>query len=196
VDACLPASADDRPFAGCTARAAGDDVVPARRPALRARDDVIDRQRVALRAAVLARPPVAREDGSPRDLPAMGVARYTDVGDQADHDRTRDGEVLGAEPPLSVFDDLGPVLEHEHGRTAHGAHVDRLVRSVQHEHATGRPTWAYQLGPKNSRVSRSERQADGYEPSTRSSSTRAPNAASASATCGSSAPPSRSAKNM
>src|SRR4029079_6115174 len=133
---------------------------------------------------------------SARDLPSVGVPRNADVGDQPDHHRAGYREALGVKRPLALLDDLGAILQHQHGCAAHRAHVDRLVRSVQHEHATGGPTWAYQLGSKNSREQRGGRQADGYEPSTRRSSTPARPEASASATRGSSAPPSRSAKNM
>src|SRR6185312_10537247 len=59
--------------------AGGDDVVPAGGAALGAGDHVVDRQ-VRTRAAVLAGPAVAREDGPPRDLAAVGVAGHVDVG--------------------------------------------------------------------------------------------------------------------
>ena len=74
------------PVAG---RAAGDDVVPGRRAALRARDHVVDGQVAALVAAVLAGPAVAGEHRAAGDLAPVGVARDPHVGQQPDHDRPR-----------------------------------------------------------------------------------------------------------
>ena len=62
-------------------RAAGDDVVPGRRAALRARDHVVDGEGAALVAAVLAGPAVAREDRAAGDLAAVRVARDAHVGE-------------------------------------------------------------------------------------------------------------------
>ena len=137
-------------LAAVARRARGDDVLPARVAALGARDDVVDRQ-ARTGAAVLARPAVAREHRAARDLAAVRVARDVDVADEPDHDRARQRRVLGAQLEARALDELGLLLEQQHGGAANRADVDRLVGRVEDEHpprlTSARPVLAGRRGP-------------------------------------------------
>src|SRR5436305_3485729 len=115
-------------------RAARDDVVPRRRAALGARDHVVDGEVASLASAVLAGPAVAGEDRAAGDLATVRVTRNAHVGDEPDDHGSGHREALGVERPLGVLDDLGALLQYEHGGPANRAHVDRLVRGVEHQH--------------------------------------------------------------
>ena len=109
------------------------------RAALGARDHVVDGQRGA-RAAVLARPAVAGEHGAARDLPLVRVARDLHVGDEPDHDRLGERAVGPVQRLAADLDHLGLLLQEQDRGAPHGAHVDGLVRRVEHQHTTTRPT--------------------------------------------------------
>ena len=201
-------------LAAVARRAGRDDVVPARRAALRARDHVVDGEAGA-GAAVLALPAVAGEHGAAGDLPLVRVARDLHVGDEPDHDRLGERAVGPVQRLAADLDHLGLVLQEQDRRAAHGAHVDGLIRRVEHQHTTTRPT-ATAVGIRSVPRVVSERHrpcwawwyccrhdlaecsygADGNDPSTRTPSAWERNAPIAWATSGSSARPSQSTKNM
>ena len=103
--------------------------------ALRARDHVVDRERGA-RAAVLALPAVAREDRAAGDLAPVRVARDAHVGDEPDHDRPRERAGAQCRSPAPVLEHLGLRLEQQDRGAPDRAHVDRLERGVEDQHAT------------------------------------------------------------
>src|SRR5215210_3276404 len=128
-------------LAAVARRAGGDDVVPPRASALGARDHVVDREARA-GAAVLALPAVARKDGAPGDLALVRIARDPHVRDEPDDHRPRQRARRPVQVAAADLDDLGLALEQEHRRSSDLADVDRLVRRVEDEHTTPRPTAA------------------------------------------------------
>src|SRR3954465_5525829 len=201
-------------LAAVARRARSDDVVPPRRAALGARDHVVDGQRGA-RAAVLARPAVAGEHGTARDLPLVRVARDLHVGDQSDDHGLGERAVGPVQRLAADLDHLGLLLQEQDRGAPHGAHVDGLIRRVEHQHTTTRPTadavgtrsvprvvsgrhrpqWAARYGCRHD-LAESSYGGDGNEASTRTPSAWERSAPIAWATAGSSSRPAASTKNM
>ena len=96
--------------------------------------------RLVLRAAVHALPAVAREHRAAGDLALVAVARDAHVGHEPDHDRLRQRAGGPVQVGRADLDDLGLLLQQQHRRAAHRADVDRLVRRVEDQHTTTRPT--------------------------------------------------------
>ena len=137
---CIPIWCGSRsPLRRLHGRARGDDVLPVGAAALRARDDVVDGQRGA-GAAVQALPAIAGEHRAAGDLALVRVARDPHVGHEPDHHRLRHRPARPVQVVRPDLDDLGLLLEQEHGGAPDRADVDRLVRRVEHQHTTTRPT--------------------------------------------------------
>ena len=87
------------------------------------------------RPAVLARPGVTCEDGTPRQR-RPGAERDLHEVAQAHDARRLELQVLGAEDHPVGGDDLGLLLEDEHDGTARAHDGERRVRGVEDQRAT------------------------------------------------------------
>src|SRR5262249_9753019 len=118
----------------------GDDVLPYRLAAPAPGDDVVDGQARLAGTAVLTGPAVAGEHSLAGDPAAVDVARDADEGDQADLLGPVDPHRLGAKHAFAGFEHLCLLLQDQDQRPSNGAHVERLIARVQHQHApSGQP---------------------------------------------------------